>query len=379
MFVISFWASFGFSAWWNFSHRDYVIEKLEESKRKPLIALFTDSNTSQSLLTEFQAFTNSLVLNVTATHINCSNSSFCNSLPTFPIPSVQIIRGPTAKYWSKTTELKESCWLELLNSSMPSLSKEISSSAELNESIAKTVNGGTSFHLVTSNRTRTALRMYREAAEYYSIFGCSFTYSLDATGFSLLAGFRADRAVIKKTIRPLHIEKFIADNRFSLSHVFDYNEFLIVIKERPIVLLLKNITNPYSNISFELYSDFNFGFMDLDSNPKMRSLFGDDIPLIIGYNARRDCLVQSEVINNDFLENVAKTRDCMAVSVIGRNFRFGEHPGRSWPFGLVAVFIFGIIGCAGFGSGRSAKARKKKENSGSDSRFGKTEYKHLCK
>jgi hypothetical protein len=364
MLGISLCAIFSLSTWWEFSHRGYVIEKVEESKRKPLLALFTDSETSNAdtLIAQFRNFstTDPRVLNSTATHINCSNSQFCASLPQFPIPCVQIIRGPFPKYWHRTTDFNPLTWLELLNASIQALPAEIDSAAELHASIANSVHGGTTFHLVTSNRTRTALRLYRTAAQYYGIFGCAFTYSLRATGSSVLAGFRAEGVVIKTKIRPIQIEKFIERNRFSLFHNFDYDEFLIAIKERPIVLLLENITNPYLNVSLERFSELNFGTMEIETAPELRRFFGDEIPLVIGYNGRRDCLLQNTSISNAFLEDVAKARNCMAASVLGRHVRM-EEPGRGSPALVFPVAVaLGVIACAGFGHGKASRVKKVK-------------------
>jgi hypothetical protein len=339
--------------WWNFSHRDYVIEKLEASKRKPLLALFTDSDTADAdvLIARFRNFTcaDPWVSNFTATHINCTETAFCAPLPALPIPSVQVLRGPFSKYWAKTTELDPAAWLELLKRAVPPPPIEINSATELRASIANSVNGGTSFHLSTSNRTRTALRMYREAAEYFSVFGCSFTYSLGAVGASVLGGFRSEHFIVKKQIRPIHIEKFISLNRFSLTHAFDYDEFLIAIKERPLVLLLKNATDAYANVSLEKYPDVNFGTMDIENAPQLRRFFDGDIPTVIGYNARRDCLLQNASVAADFLDRVATARGCMAAAVLGHRVRTeGDRPGRSWGLPVVALFALGGIAYAGF-------------------------------
>jgi hypothetical protein len=348
-------SSFLFSlvaGWWNFSHRDFVITRQEQSKTNPIITLFI-GETGHDEADLFREYILSCP-DVTTTVVNCSESEFCNIVSISP-PLFVIIRGPFSRYWTRTREMSSEIWTKLIEVELSDAVVRLTEHEKVFELVDRRKNyGGSFFHLVVLNESLAVFRTFRSWAKYYRIFNCTCSYSVEDTPAPVLAVFLARNAKRARRVRPIEIEAFMTQHRFSYAHEYDLTELLELSERESLIFWLNDglSENPLLMPGAIEIDFFRYGVMRRED---AKTIFPGAQPRFFGFHRVSNCLGVLNDSNRlkEFAENLTEGSNCVYSPLFGR---YGRSSSKAMEV-LLAIFC----GCVFLGIAYLGFARKIKQ------------------
>lgn len=354
--MIFFLFLFCSSKWWNFTDADFYVYMQEDSKLVPIVGLFTNSSQSNTIMENFKNFSTNFqsTYKIDFTHVDCLKTNFCNTkVQISEFPSIYLIQGPLYFYWKK---IEITNWESEINNFMNSNEPELLANNEY--SLEKVQKGGSLFQLTIQKQFKTVYNFFCKYITYYRIFNSSFTYSInESIQAATITCYFSENCFIRQRIRPIEIESFFEENKFSFYHVYHQNEIKNYIEISPFAFIVfqdQSQMNFSSEKVFDTFkqqcSKFKFGFIDSKKNQnfiKEFSLENKTLPFVFAINVFENCYSTFSIdANRTFYDNVYNGENC---EKIGRKFNLiPKSPKKSFTmlsFALTFGFVFAFIYC----------------------------------
>ncbi|OHT16193.1 hypothetical protein TRFO_13346 [Tritrichomonas foetus] len=343
------------SNWINFTPENYYVYMEEESKLSPIVALFTNSSNDQNLIDKFQHHSKNFN-NINFTHIDCLKMDFCSTKVEIKVfPSIFLMQGQNFHYWR---EISLDGWKEQIKYDMifnkNSVINLAESSTPLSTLIENVKNGGSVFHLDIAKEFQAVFIKFSQLVKYYNIFNTTSIYSIKKDNrFATLTSYYSTNCFTIRRIRPIEIDKFLDENKFSFYHRYFPNELKEVLLYSPFALIVTQnrsvLAEPYFAFNSQCHK-IKFGMIDFITNKdfiKEFELENEKAPFIVGINIFKDCYSIFPIDADDtFYSNILNGQKC---NRIGR--KYGIYPMKSQSplsmstFALSFASVFAIFYC----------------------------------
>jgi thiol-disulfide isomerase/thioredoxin len=308
-------AAFARSAqWWEFNNNEF--NKYESaSVDTPIFAICIASYCPHcrglpELLQNYSA-TLGNTTNLVLTNIDYQRSDVCSRAKIRGVPTFLLIRGTSAKYWVQDYGRSPNDWSNFLQNQIGPIHREIHSDDEKRDSIRRSVNGGTAFHLTLPQGQTDLLKSYQRLSARDRIYGISMTYEIsEKIDKPTIEAFLSPDCATSATIDKAGLEKFIVDNRFSDFHHYDLSEYHSMRNKQPFSLcIVHNDLRESQSRAFQKFSSENchrmrFGWASAKSDQnlfKTTRVSEDDAPfLYVTRPGQPECSVVSKRRMSDF-------------------------------------------------------------------------------
>lgn len=350
---------FASSKWWNFTDADFYVHMQEESKLLPIFSLFTNSSSSNSIISLFKNFSHHFQSQhqIDFTHIDCLKTDFCTTqAQILEFPSIYIIQGPDYFYWKK---IKTDNWTYEINNIMTldNTLFEIKND-ELTNSLDLPKRGGSLFQLTIQYQFKAVYRQFYKFIKYYKIFNSSFICSYDENiQAATITCYYSRNCFNRRRIRPIEVETYFEDNKFSFYHIYNQKELRDFIETSPFAFVIFQNHEQMIDSQEKVYGRFNsqcnkfkFGFIDSSMNKYFMKTFSIENlsqPFIFAINIFKDCYSTFEIDANDTAYN--NVYDGINCQRIGRKFNLIPRKPKTTfamlSFVLTFAFVFAFFYC----------------------------------
>ena len=343
--------------WWNYTDKEF--EKIETTTLfKPIFSVCTSPTCPhcKGIPESLKSYSDSLgnKTKIIFTNINCGYTKFCKRFGIQGVPSFFLIRGNNKKYWTTTYESKPNGWNQFLNNEIGPNIFEIQSLN--NVSFSNFQNGGSFFHLELNRSQLLLYKRYSHLSSIYKIYGTKFSYTFNTNSNSILTIYYSNQKFNKYLNIDLNnINNLIEKNLFSYYHHYDVLEFITIIKEKPLILIVTTTStsnsqiNIINNLIFEnLNITIGWASMDTDKYTlEVSKNFKNIKPFLFGINQKKNCLIKYYYLENNinyslFINNLLNGNNCEKIGKI----KTGLPPIPKFKiiiFFIIFIIIFSIL------------------------------------
>ena len=337
--LLSLFFSLSSCRWWKYNPEEYK-DLEQQSIKRPLFVVCTLPSCPHckglpTLLREFSEMLGDKS-KIVFSSLSCVNNDLCNKIGVRGVPVFVFIRGSDPKYWVRTYERGFAGWTKFLSEQTKLKITEIKDEIQLEQLILKTEEGGSTFHInVPAKMKGTVMKTYANAASFYGLMGCTFTYNSNENISKLeITAYHSLKCKITKTINESEIGSFIEDHKFSTYHHFDSGEIKDVIESKRNLLISMTVDpipyeqkNALEDISGKYCDSMLFGYADMDEDQDILHFTGkteDSNQFFFIINPKKKCLTISskELKENDYEDVVNRSFNginCMRIPKIRTN------------------------------------------------------------
>jgi len=294
----------GVSLWWDYNKHIFS-EKIRNSHKNPIFALCHAPSCSHchglpEAIREYSE-TQPNRTDITFTSVNCDISGNCDRFGLKEIPQYVLVVGENSIYWPRMRSPNNTDWESFIKHYLQYDIEEISSESDLNHAIAKTANGGTTFHIEASSISDPTLGIMKDIVKRYIVFNDTFTYRLNYSIASTeIYAYRSPFCVQKfDGIRTKpEIAAFVNENRFGYMHRYSYSEWIDENRIRKTAIFFEwGYIDPERQamlykLSKEHCKDVSLGWSsgnEAKGPLRMARINTTELPILLITNKKKDC------------------------------------------------------------------------------------------